>query len=51
MRRYLRHKENNNYIVEYVEALNVAEDGSVQCTVKWALLVVVEDDFEEDLLK
>ena len=51
MGRYLYHRENNNYIVKHVEALHVAEDGSVQCTVRWASLVVAEDNLREDLLK
>jgi hypothetical protein len=51
MVRYPRDGEDNDYIVEHVEALHVAEDGSVRCTVKWASSVVAEDDLGEDLLK
>ncbi|OCL10331.1 hypothetical protein AOQ84DRAFT_387584 [Glonium stellatum] len=51
MRRYPRHGKDNDYIVEHVEALDVAEDGSVRCTVRWASSVVAEDDLGEDLLK
>jgi len=34
MGRYLRHGEDNDYIVKYVEALRIIEDGSIQCTVR-----------------
>ena len=51
MGRYPRHGEDNDYIVEHVEALRVTEDGSVRCTIRWALSVVSEDNLGEDLLK
>jgi hypothetical protein len=51
MVRYPRNREDNDYIVKHIEAIYIAEDRSIRCTVRWALLVVVEDGLREDLLK
>ena len=51
MVRYPCNREDNDYIVEYVESLRVIEDRSIQCTVRQASLAVLEDNLREDLLK
>ena len=51
IRRYPYYREDNDYIVKYIKTLDVAEDGSVRCTVRQALLAVLEDNLREDLLK